>query len=158
MLPLGVGIRAVAVQINGVLGDRWTILLIAEAFFGVHRFSDFARDIGITNRNLLTSRLRMLIDAGILTRTDHGGGRVDYRLTAAGRDLYPIVIAMMVWGDNHLIGPEGPPVVLEHRPCGHATSPVLVCDHCREPLDPRDVDATAGPGFQQPLGADEQVS
>ncbi|MBF6472144.1 MULTISPECIES: winged helix-turn-helix transcriptional regulator [Nocardia] len=138
-----------------LLGDRWTILLIAEAFFGVHRFSDFARNIGITNRNLLTSRLRMLIDAGIFTRTDHGGGRVDYHLTAAGRELYPIVTAMMVWGDNHLVGPEGRPIVLEHRSCGQETSPMLVCDHCREPIDPRDVEPKAGPGFHQPPGAEQ---
>ncbi|QIS02081.1 transcriptional regulator [Nocardia brasiliensis] len=130
-----------------LLGDRWTILLIAEAFFGVRRFSDFARNIGITNRNLLTSRLRMLIDAEILARTDEGGGRVDYHLTAAGRELYPIIMAMMAWGDRHLTDPDGPPLVLEHRTCGHTLTPVMVCDHCRNELDPRDVEARPGPGF-----------
>ncbi|MFI6213594.1 winged helix-turn-helix transcriptional regulator [Nocardia brasiliensis] len=130
-----------------LLGDRWTILLIAEAFFGVRRFSDFARNIGITNRNLLTSRLRMLIDAEIFARTDEGGGRVDYHLTAAGRELYPIIIAMMAWGDRHLTDPDGPPLVLEHRTCGHTITPVMVCDHCRTELDPREVEARPGPGF-----------
>ncbi|KAA8887195.1 helix-turn-helix transcriptional regulator [Nocardia colli] len=133
-----------------LLGDRWSILVIAEAFFGVRRFSDFARNIGITNRNLLTSRLRMLIDAGIFARTDEGGGRVDYHLTAAGRELYPIIIAMSAWGDRHLADPDGPPLILEHRTCGHAITPVTVCEHCRTEIDPRDVEPHPGPGFHAP--------
>ncbi|PXX61589.1 HxlR family transcriptional regulator [Nocardia tenerifensis] len=140
-----------------LLGDRWTILVIAEAFFGVRRFSDFARNIGITSRNLLTSRLRMLIDAGIFARTDEGGGRVDYHLTAAGRELYPIIIAMMAWGDRHLTEPGGPPIVLEHRACGHPITPLMVCDHCRAELDPREVEPRPGPGFH-PMPGTEAAS
>ncbi|GAA5070857.1 winged helix-turn-helix transcriptional regulator [Nocardia iowensis] len=140
-----------------LLGDRWTILVIAEAFFGVRRFSDFARNIGITNRNLLTSRLRMLIDAGIFTRTDEGGGRVDYHLTAAGRELYPIIMAMTAWGDRHLAEPDGPPLILEHRTCGHAITPLMVCDHCHAELDPRDVDPRPGPGFHPAATTDVAI-
>ncbi|MFE7797810.1 winged helix-turn-helix transcriptional regulator [Nocardia sp. NPDC057440] len=144
-----------------LLGDRWTILVIREAFFGVHRFSEFARNIGITNRNLLTNRLRLLVDAEIFERTDEGGGRIDYRLTARGRDLYPMMMAMMAWGDRHLADPGGPPLTLEHRSCGHPAAPVLVCEHCHEPIDPRDIDARPGPGFEPPgesRGTDERAS
>ncbi|MFI6047460.1 winged helix-turn-helix transcriptional regulator [Nocardia sp. NPDC051321] len=137
-----------------LLGDRWSILVIAEAFFGVRRFSDFARNIGITNRNLLTSRLRMLIDAGIFARTDEGGGRVDYHLTAAGRELYPIIIAMSAWGDRHLADPDGPPLILEHRSCGHPITPLTVCARCRAEIDPRDVEPQPGPGFHPPQATD----
>ncbi|MFX0577681.1 winged helix-turn-helix transcriptional regulator [Nocardia nepalensis] len=137
-------------RVVDVLGDRWTILLIREAFFGVHRFSDFARNIGIKNRNLLTGRLRDLVELGIFERTDTGPGRVDYRLTDRGRDLYAVLVTMMSWGDRHLAGPEGPPLILEHRPCGHPATPTLICGHCHEPLDPRDVDPKPGPGYREP--------
>jgi DNA-binding HxlR family transcriptional regulator len=144
-----------------LLGDRWTILVLREAFFGVHRFSEFARNVGITNRNLLTNRLRLLVDAGIFERIDEGGRRIDYRLTARGRELYPTIMAMMAWGDRHLADPGGPPLIFEHRSCGHPTAPILVCEHCHEPIDPRDVDPRPGPGFEQPghvRDADDQAS
>ena len=102
----------------------------------------------ITNRNLLTDRLRLLVEAGVLKRTDDGGGRVDYRLTARGLDLYPVLTTMMAWGDRHLAGPDGPPMTLHHQTCQHTLTPVLVCEHCREPVNPRDVDPQPGPSYQ----------
>ena len=131
-----------------MLGDKWTILVLREAFFGVHRFNEFARNLAITNRNLLTGRLRLLVDAGVSKRADDGGGRVDYRLTPSGRDLYPVLMTLMAWGDRHLAGPEGPPMTLLHRTCRHALTPVLACEHCRHPIDPRDIDPRPGPGYR----------
>ena len=135
-------------RVVALLGDKWTILLLREAFFGVHRYSEFARNLGITNRNLLTGRLRLLVDAGVVKRIDDGGGRVDYRLTPRGLDLYPVLMTMMAWGDRHLAGPEGPPMTLHHKGCRHTFTPVLACEHCREPVDPRDIEPRPGPGYR----------
>jgi hypothetical protein len=94
------------------------------------------------------------VRAGILERRlyQEEPERFEYRLTQAGRDLYPAVIAIMKWGDEHLAEESGPPVVLRHS-CGELIAPVLVCDHCREPLHPHDVTPEPGPGAQVPTPA-----
>jgi len=130
-----------------VIGDRWTFLILREAFFGVRRFSQLARNLGIT-RNLLARRLESLVEAGVLDRTIYNQ-RADwheYRLTDRGRDLYDIVLAALRWGDKHLAGPEGPPLLLRHNPCGHDTQGITVCEHCRQPIDPHDITPRPGPG------------
>jgi len=133
-----------------ILGERWTMLIMREAFYGVRRFSDMQRNLGIA-RNILSTRLQSLVRAGILERRlyQEEPERFEYRLTQAGRDLYPAVIAIMKWGDAHLSDDAGPPVVLRHS-CGELIDPVLVCDHCREPLHPHDVTPEPGPGAQVP--------
>src|SRR3954452_16929809 len=120
-----------------ILGERWTMLIMREAFYGVRRFSDMQRNLGIA-RNILSTRLQSLVRAGILERRRYRAEpeRYEYKLTDAGRDLYPAIITIMRWGDEHLVA-TGPPVVLRHR-CGAEAEPVLVCAHCREPMDPRD--------------------
>ena len=65
--------------------------------------------------------------------------RYEYRLSEAGKDLYPAIVTLMRWGDRHLSGELGPPVLLRHNPCGHVFEPLLVCSHCREELDPHEV-------------------
>ena len=123
-----------------VLGERWTFLILREAFYGVRRFSDIQRNLGIA-RNILSTRLQSLVAAGVLERTPYmeDPPRFEYRLTAAGRDLYPSIVTLMRWGDRHLVGDEGPPVVLRHNACGHTADPLLVCSHCHEELHPREV-------------------
>ena len=122
-----------------ILGERWTMLIMREAFYGVRRFSDMQRNLGIA-RNILSTRLQTLVSAGIFERRlyQEEPERYEYRLTAAGRDLYPSIVTLMRWGDEHLTGELGPPVVLRHK-CGHEADPVLVCSHCREELHPHDV-------------------
>jgi DNA-binding HxlR family transcriptional regulator len=121
-----------------ILGERWTFLILRESFYGVRRFSDMQRNLGIA-RNILSVRLQNLVRAGILERRRYQAEpeRFEYRLTSAGRDLYPAVITIMRWGDEHLLG-GAPPVVLRHT-CGHEAEPQLVCGHCRAPLHPHDV-------------------
>jgi DNA-binding HxlR family transcriptional regulator len=133
-----------------ILGERWTMLIMREAFYGVRRFSDIQRNLGIA-RNILSTRLQNLVRAGILERRlyQEEPERFEYRLTQAGRDLYPAVIAIMKWGDEYLSTEAGPPVVLRHS-CGELIDPVLVCDHCREPLHPHAVTPEPGPGAQIP--------
>src|SRR3954447_10516917 len=106
-----------------VLGERWTFLILREAFYGVRRFSDMQRNLGIA-RNMLSTRLQTLVGAGILERRLYHAqpALYEYRLTEAGRDLYPAIVTLMRWGDNHLQADE-PPVVLRHNACGHAADP-----------------------------------
>src|SRR3954449_11260361 len=122
-----------------VLGERWTFLILREAFYGVRRFSDMQRNLGIA-RNMLSTRLQTLVGAGGHERRLYQAqpARYEYRLTPAGRDLYPAIVTLMRWGDKHLQDELGPPVVLRHK-CGHEADAVLVCSHCREELHPHDV-------------------
>jgi DNA-binding HxlR family transcriptional regulator len=125
-----------------LMGDRWSILVLREAFWGTRRFEVFQRHLGIA-RNILTDRLSKLVDAGIFERRRYSDRppRSEYRLTAAGRDLWPILITLMQWGDRHLPDPGQPRPTVTHRACGHADGFTLACDHCGEPVGPRDVDA-----------------
>ena len=125
-----------------ILGERWTFLILRESFYGVRRFSDIQRNLGIA-RNILSARLQTLVRAGILERRlyQEEPERFEYRLTQIGRDLYPAIIAIMRWGDEHL-NDASPPVELHHS-CGSLAEPVLVCKHCAEPLHPHDVTPVA---------------
>lgn len=131
-----------------LVGDRWTIMILREAFFGVRRYGQLARNLNIP-RPTLSLRLRKLVDAGLLDRVPYSTEpeRHEYRLTQAGRDLFPAVIALMRWGDTHLAGPAGPPIVLHHETCGHRTHPRVTCDVCGEEINTRNVRPERGPGF-----------
>src|SRR5947209_3973489 len=86
-----------------LLGDWWTPLVLREAFRGVRRFDEFERSLGI-GRNILTQRLRRLVGEGLLERRKYqdGPARYEYRLTEKGRDFYPVLAAMIRWGDRWL--------------------------------------------------------
>ena len=131
-----------------VLGERWTLVILREAFNRRRRFDDIQRDLGIA-RNILADRLQTLVAEGILERRAYQQRpeRFEYRLTDKGRDLYPVLIALMQWGDRYTAGEAGPPVELIHEPCGEQTHPRLVCDHCGEPIDPHDIRPQPGPGL-----------
>ena len=124
-----------------ILGERWTFLILRESFYGVRRFSDMQRNLGIA-RNILSNRLQTLVAAGILERRRYQEEpeRYEYRLTTTGRDLYPAIIAIMRWGDEHLN--HSSPVELHHC-CGEVADPVLVCGHCGKPMHPHDVTPVA---------------
>jgi DNA-binding HxlR family transcriptional regulator len=119
----------------GILADRWSFLLLREAFFGVKRFDRLQAALGIAP-NILADRLNRLVDRGILKRAkyqDHPE-RFEYKLSAIGRDLYFPLIQMLRWGDRWQSA--SPPLILTHRDCGSDFVPVLACDHCHEPLEP----------------------
>lgn len=124
----------------GVVGERWTLLILREAFYGVRRFDQMRSNLGIA-RNILSDRLRRLVEAGILVRWPYQEHpeRFEYRLTQKGHDLYPALIALMRWGDKYMVDGDGPPLVLVHKDCGHETFPVLACSACGEPITARDV-------------------
>ncbi len=131
-----------------VVGEKWSLLVLREAFWGVRRFDDLQRNLGVA-RNVLSARLETLVAQGLLTRTPYREGgqrtRFEYRLSAAGRDLYPVLVALMQWGDRHRGDPSGPPVVLHHRGCDLQAGAAVVCA-CGQQLAPREVEPRPGPG------------
>jgi DNA-binding HxlR family transcriptional regulator len=122
-----------------VIGDRWSALLIRESFYGSTRFDDFQQRLSIAP-NILTQRLRRLVELGILTRTAYQQrpARHEYRLTEKGFDLYPVPLAMLAWGDRWVFD-GAPPVRLTHEACGRALTPILTCSACAEPISRDDV-------------------
>jgi DNA-binding HxlR family transcriptional regulator len=117
-----------------LVGEKWALLAVREVFLGNRRFDEMVRQTGAP-RDTLAARLRTLVGGGILERSQYSEhpARYEYRLTEAGRDLYPVIAALMRWGDQHLAGDDGPPLVLAHR-CGHRLVAQMVCEACREPL------------------------
>ncbi|WP_025098074.1 helix-turn-helix domain-containing protein [Burkholderia sp. A1] len=137
-----------------VLGDRWTMLVLRNAFFGVRRFDAFQAQLGVT-RHVLAERLARLVDEGIFVklRYQERPPRYEYKLSEKGRDLYPVLLALTAWGDRWKDEGAGPPVLLRHRSCGHLVKPMMVCSECGEPLDPREIEPLPGPGLQlTPVG------
>jgi len=134
-----------------VVGEWWTMLIVRDAFLGVSRFDEFQARLGIS-RNILNQRLAHLVAAGVLERVPYQErpARYDYKLTKKGRDLWPVLTAMRQWGDRH-VAPDGPPLELVHRACGHVAEAVMVCSRCREPMGPRHVKAIEGPGARHAL-------
>jgi DNA-binding HxlR family transcriptional regulator len=142
-----------------VVGDKWTLLVLRDAFYGVRRFEDFARDLGIA-RNVLTDRLGRLVDAGVLERRQYETHppRSEYRLTAKGRDLLPVILAMMHWGDTWQAEDDGGPVDLVHVGCGATTHAVSTCAGCGEPLTPFNVRVEPLPPTVADVMADRRAS
>ncbi|HXR36041.1 MAG TPA: helix-turn-helix domain-containing protein, partial [Candidatus Binataceae bacterium] len=118
-------------QATEILGDRWTYLVLGGAFLRIQRFDALRRELAIAT-NILADRLRRLVQAGLLRRIPRPDrvGLHEYVLTKKGRDFFPVVIALMRWGDRWLAGDKGPPLVLYHQPCGHRLAPRFVCNHC----------------------------
>jgi DNA-binding HxlR family transcriptional regulator len=137
-----------------VLGDRWTLLVIRDAFLGVRRFDDFQRSLGIA-RNVLADRLARLVEEGVLERRRYQQRpeRHEYRLTDKGLDLLPVTMTLMKWGDRYYAPPGGPPRIVRHRGCGGEVTERLTCERCGAELGPGDVRAEPGPGAGAPVGA-----
>jgi DNA-binding HxlR family transcriptional regulator len=122
-----------------VTGDRWSALLIRESFYGSTRFDDFQQRLSIAT-NILTQRLRRLVDLGILTRTAYRQRphRHEYRLTEKGLDLYPVPLSMLAWGDRWVFAGR-PPVRLTHDKCQRPLTPILTCSACTKPISHADI-------------------
>jgi DNA-binding HxlR family transcriptional regulator len=127
-----------------IVGERWTLLLLRDAFLGVRRFEEFQKRNGIA-RNVLAARLERLVDEGVLRRRRYSERppRDEYVLTEKGLDLWPAIVSLLHWGDKHL-NPDAPPMILTHRDCGGSVSDRRVCESCGAELGPRDVAATPG--------------
>jgi DNA-binding HxlR family transcriptional regulator len=125
-----------------VIGDRWTLLILRDAFLGARRFEDFQKGLGIT-RHRLADRLSKLVAHGVLRREQYQERppRFEYRLTDRGHDLYGVIVMIAGWGDKYMAGKNGPPVERIHRACGHVTNLQLACDHCGQAVTARDMQA-----------------
>ena len=139
--------RCSIARTTAVIGDRWTLMILRDCFLRVRRFEDFQSRLGIS-RTVVADRLRQLVEEGVLARVAYQDGprRYEYRLTDKGRDLYPVLMALVRWGDVHYAGDAGPPLVHRHKACGCDFHAVQVCSECHEPLDPRGVETRQGPG------------
>ncbi|MDQ2761420.1 MAG: helix-turn-helix transcriptional regulator [Actinomycetota bacterium] len=126
-----------------IVGEKWALLVVREAFLGNRRFDEMVRRTGAP-RDTLAARLKNLVATGILERQQYSKhpARYEYRLTSAGRELYPVIVTLMQWGDRHLAGADGPPQALEHR-CGHRLVPKVICGECGAPVEARDVTPVA---------------
>ena len=133
----------------GILGEKWTVVVLREIFTGVRRFADMRERTGIP-RQVLTNRLASLVEHGLLRREPYQepGARVrhEYRLTAKGLDLYPVLTAVMEWGDRYLADPAGPPLEMAHRDCGAPIHTELHCADGHRVADHRQVAPRPGPG------------
>lgn len=125
-----------------VIGERWSLLIVRDAFYGIRRFDDFQSDLGIA-RNILTDRLNKLVEQGVFEKVlyEERPPRHEYRLTEKGRDLMPVLMSMVAWGDRWACADDDLPVRLTHLACGHGTHAVPACDHCGERLRWRDLRA-----------------
>lgn len=137
-----------------VVGEAWTPLILRDIVFGITKFDELQRDLGVAT-NILTDRLNTLVEYGLLTREqyEHRPPRHRYELTEKGADLLPVLLALMRWGDRWAADPAGPPVSIVHHGCGQPTEPTMTCSGCGEPLRATEVGARAGPGAQRGPGA-----
>jgi DNA-binding HxlR family transcriptional regulator len=125
-----------------VIGDRWTLMILRDAFLRVRRFEDFEKSLKIARR-VLSERLALLVEHGILKKVAYQERptRYEYRLTDKGLELYPALISLVHWGDKHYATKDGPPVLHRHLKCGHDFRSVLTCSECGEHVTAREVSA-----------------
>jgi DNA-binding HxlR family transcriptional regulator len=118
-----------------VVGDRWTLLLLREAFLGARRFEEFHDNTGAA-RHLVAARLNHLVDHGLVERVRYNDrpARFEYTLTAKGRALYPVIVSLLAWGDEWMADERGPSLTIVHESCGATVMPELRCANCGEPV------------------------
>jgi DNA-binding HxlR family transcriptional regulator len=130
-----------------VVGERWTLLILRDAVTGIERFEDFQAKLGIAS-NVLTSRLKRLCEEHVLERVPdpERPGRPKYLLTTKGRELAPVLIVLMEWGDRHYPTPGGPRRLTLHATCGGNIGPDLHCERCGKRAGAGEIMLPPGPG------------
>jgi DNA-binding HxlR family transcriptional regulator len=135
-----------------LVGERWTLLVLREAYYGVRRFDDFVRALGCP-RDVLSARLKSLVEEGILARKPYREPgkreRNEYQLTEKGAELFPALLALMHWGDRWTVDPAGAAVAVHHRGCGAPVRLAMTCERGHGPLSVRDIEALPGPGARR---------
>jgi DNA-binding HxlR family transcriptional regulator len=135
-----------------IIGEKWTFLVLREAFSGVRRFADMQRRTQAP-RQILSDRLARLVGEGLLRkvsyREDGQRSRMEYRLTDKAMELYPVLVGLMQWGEKYAIGPDGPAVVLTHRDCGEPVGVQVTCAAGHPLASAREVTPLPGPGARK---------
>lgn len=159
---VGDGIRMRSTEFEGqtcsiaraleIVGEWWTLLIIREAMFGTERFTDFQLRLGVA-KNVLSERLTKLVDAGIMTRTavSGRGNPQHYQLTRAGRELLPVVVALMQWGDRWIYGRPAAPLRLMDAESGTEVDAVRVLSKAGEVLSLDNIEIRPGPGANESI-------
>ncbi|MBA0125189.1 helix-turn-helix transcriptional regulator [Haloechinothrix sp. YIM 98757] len=121
-----------------IVGERWSLLTLREVFLGVRRFDRIARNTG-ASRDILAARLSKLVESGLLEKKQYETHppRYEYVPTETGQALHAVLLSLMDWGDRYITRTD-PPTVWAHD-CGATLRPVMVCEHCREPLRPAEL-------------------
>lgn len=142
-----------------ILGDKWAMLIIRDAFYGVSSFSSFLQRLGIA-RNVLTDRLNILVEGGVLERATArpDGERLVYRLTQQGRELFPVLVALTQWGDKWILGPGNEPVRILDADSGAPVQPVCVMSRDSRYLEVDAVTFVAGPGANDATRAEFELA
>ncbi len=166
--------RCPVARTMAVVGERWSILVLREAFYGATRFDEFQRNLGIAP-NILSARLRTLVQHGVLEKlppargaggagpaapdgasaagSDGASAAGGYRITEKGRDFFPAFLALKRWGDRWMTDARGPLILLEERATGReVTAPPLLASN-GQPLTPDQVRVRPGPGAGATLRA-----
>ena len=135
-----------------LVGEKWTFLVLREAFNGIRRFDDMQRRTGAP-RQVLSKRLTTLVAEGILRKVpyqeDGQRPRSEYRLTRKGIDFFPVIAALLAWGDTYAGGPAGPPVELTHSGCGAPVLVALTCSDGHVLGSAREITPVPGPGARR---------
>jgi DNA-binding HxlR family transcriptional regulator len=140
-----------------VVGERWTLLIVRDAFYGVRRFGDFADHLRIP-RAVLTDRLRTLVEHGVLTKVAvPGSAYAEYELSAKGRELWSTVYGLIRWGDDHYAN-DGAPRVFEHIADGGRVGTDSRCARCGEAVDVTEIQASPGPGLGAEKAEDDMTA
>ena len=136
----------------GVLGEKWTLPILRDVFLGIRRFEELQRRLGAP-RQVLSDRLGRLVDYGVLERHEYREAgqrrRYEYRLTEAGRELFPVLTSLREWGDKWLGDDAGPAMELWHRDCGQRVRVEMRCAAGHQLLSPREAEARPGPGARR---------
>jgi DNA-binding HxlR family transcriptional regulator len=138
-----------------IIGERWTLLIVRDAFWGVRRFEDFVGHLGVP-RAVLASRLKTLVAAGVLAKVA-GERRLEYELTGKGRALWPVVLSLMTWGDD-FCAPGGPRRLFRHAADDGPVDGSGRCGACGMPVPAADTIVVPGPGIEPPTGDDSWVT
>ena len=139
-----------------IVGERWTLLILRDLFFGVHRFAALVGHLDIP-RAVLSTRLASLVEDGLVERRPYAPGRDEFHLTTTGRELWPVLHSLMEWGDRHRAAPGGRRREFLHAACGAELTAAGACPACDVVPPPEDVLMRSGPG-RDPARRDDPVS
>ncbi len=130
-----------------VVGERWSLLIVRDILLGLRRFDELQSHLGIA-RNVLQARLARLQEHGVIERVPYQQRplRHEYLLTEKGLELWPMIVALMKWGDRYAPPEGGPAVIITHRGCGGSVDEHRICEQCGARLKARDAVGLPGPG------------